>query len=95
MVINGKSSRFCPTRGIRQGNPLSPYLFLLLVDVLSTSILNRAQAKVLAGIKLSRFCLELTHLFFADDYFFLKLVLKIVKGWLSVYRSIVMHQDRW
>ena len=42
-VINGKPSpRFFPTRGIRQGDPFSLYLFLFVVDVLSRSILKRA-----------------------------------------------------
>ena len=73
LVINGNNtSRFCPTRGFRQGDPLSPYLFPFIVDVLSR-IQNKVQAKCFAGLKLSRYCLELTHLFFANDsLFFLK-----------------------
>ena len=52
LVINGKSSpRFNPTREIRQGDPMLPYLFLVVVDVLSRSILRRAQAKVVVGLK--------------------------------------------
>ena len=65
LVINGKlSPKFSPIRGIRQGDPLSPYLFLFVVDVLSRLILKSAQAKVVVGLKLSRLCPELTHLFF-------------------------------
>ena len=52
LVINGKSSpRFSPTREIRHGDPMLPYLFLVVVDVLSRSILRRAQAKVVVGLK--------------------------------------------
>ena len=65
LIINGKPTpRLYPTKGIRQGDLLSFYLFLFVVDVLSRSILKRAQAKVRVGLKLSKFCLELTHLFF-------------------------------
>ena len=39
LVINGKSiSRFCPSRGIRKGDLLSPYLFLFVVDVFSRMV---------------------------------------------------------
>ena len=74
LIINGKSTpRFYPTRGIRQRNSLSPYLFLFVVYVLSRMIHKRAQARVIEGLKLSRFCLELTHIFLIDDsLFFLK-----------------------
>ena len=71
LVIKDKSTpRFCPFRGIRQGNPLSPYLFLFVVDVLSRMIHKQAQARVIEGLKISKYCYALTHLFFIDDSLF-------------------------
>ena len=71
LVINRKTTpKFCHTIGIRQGDPMSPYLFLFVIDVLSKSILRRAQVKAIEGLKLSIFCLELTHLLFANDSLF-------------------------
>ena len=41
ILINGSSSNFFrPSRGIRKGCPLSPFIFLLVVDALSRLILK-------------------------------------------------------
>ena len=49
--INGKiSNSFQPLRGIRQGDPLSPYLFLIVVEGLSALIKKSVEEGVLEGI---------------------------------------------
>ncbi|KAL6201844.1 hypothetical protein ACLB2K_025556 [Fragaria x ananassa] len=74
IVLNGKPGNFFfPSRGLRQGDPLSPYLFLLVSEVLSLRLTRAVNEKQLLGISLSRGCPILSHLFFADDaLFFLK-----------------------
>lgn len=56
-----------PTRGLRQGDPISPYLFLLCADVFSSLISKAVMRKELHGIKIYRGSPTLSHLFFADD----------------------------
>ncbi|CAL5340398.1 unnamed protein product [Camellia sinensis] len=68
VLVNGKpSSMFYPTRGIRQGDPLSPYLFTICAEGMS-ALLDRAMAaNRLSGISICRGSPRLSHLFFADD----------------------------
>lgn len=61
---------FTPSRGLRQGDPLSPYLFILMANALSALIHNALTKGHLHGIKLTKSCPTLSHLFFADDSVF-------------------------
>lgn len=56
-----------PSRGLRQGDPLSPYLFLIVADVLSTLIRKAILNKSLRGIRMKRKCPVVSQLLFADD----------------------------
>lgn len=53
-----------PSRALRQGDPLSPYLFILAVDTLSHMIDHARSRGLIEGIQLVRNSLTLTHLFF-------------------------------
>lgn len=66
-INGGQVCNVIPGRGLRQGDPLSPYLFLMVADVFSM-MLNRAiNNKSLVGIKTRRKCPMVSHLLFADD----------------------------
>lgn len=56
-----------PNRGIRQGNAISPYLFVLRMEKLGHIIHEEVKAGRWKGIKTSRYGPNLTHLFFDDD----------------------------
>uniref|UniRef100_A0A803PYN6 Reverse transcriptase domain-containing protein n=1 Tax=Cannabis sativa TaxID=3483 RepID=A0A803PYN6_CANSA len=66
--VNGEvCGKVFPTRGLRQGDPLSPYLFILCSEGLF-ALLHHSQCQgVLKGVAISRTAPSLTHLLFADD----------------------------
>ncbi|XP_037491756.1 uncharacterized protein LOC119369500 [Jatropha curcas] len=56
-----------PTRGLRQGDPLSPYLFIICAEGLSNIIQMSIQNDNLSGFRVCRRGPLISHLFFADD----------------------------
>ena len=65
--INGKPcGNIVPTQGLRQGDPLSPYLFLLCAEGLSAMIKKATVEGDLHGVAVCRRGPKILHLFFAD-----------------------------
>jgi len=58
-----------PSRGLRQGDPLSPYLFLLVAEGLSTLIHKAVGQGDLHGVRVCHGAPIVSHLLFADDCF--------------------------
>lgn len=56
-----------PTRGIRQGDPLSPYLFLLCAEGLSVIIQKFEQKGWIHGCKITNGAPTISQMLFADD----------------------------
>ena len=54
VLFNGdRLDTFVPSRGIRHGDPISPYLFLLAAEGLSCPLKSRTQSSSLSGIKVA------------------------------------------
>lgn len=58
-----------PQRGLRQGNPISPYLFLLSAEGLSKSLTEAVTANAISGWRIFPTAPAISHLLFANDSF--------------------------
>ncbi|XP_042972916.1 uncharacterized protein LOC122304711 [Carya illinoinensis] len=68
ILINEKiGASFQPEHGIRQGDPLSPYLFILCAEGLSALITQAEHKGEIKGVAAARGGMRVGHLFFADD----------------------------
>ena len=68
ILFNGSSlDSILPSRRIRQGEPLSPSIFILCVDYLSQLIKEKCNNKMWSPVKASRSGPAFLHLMFADD----------------------------
>ncbi|XP_020153536.1 uncharacterized protein [Aegilops tauschii subsp. strangulata] len=68
VLFNGKKLRqFNPSRGIRQGDPISPYLFLLATKGLSCLLKSKNESSNLHGIQVAPTAPPVNRLLFADD----------------------------
>ena len=67
-LVNGRPAYFFQaTRGLRQGCPLSPFLYILMAEVLSRKLSAEMVVGSLPGIKIARGVDPLNHALFADD----------------------------
>jgi hypothetical protein len=63
VLLNGSPfGLFSPSRGLRQGDPLSPFLFII-----GSEVISRLLHSSLRGFKIARACPPLSHLLFAGD----------------------------
>eukprot|EP00253_Pinus_taeda_P023862 PITA_23862 len=67
-LVNGRFAGFFKaTRGLRQGCPMSPLLFLIQASVLSFHLNNQMQEQEISGISIARGVQNINHVLFADD----------------------------
>ncbi|GJV54474.1 RNA-directed DNA polymerase, eukaryota [Tanacetum coccineum] len=71
ILINGSpTEEFQFYKGLKQGDPLSPFLFILIMESLHLSFQRVVDNGMFNGIKLSS-SLSISHLFYADDAVFM------------------------
>ncbi|GJW90119.1 RNA-directed DNA polymerase, eukaryota, partial [Tanacetum coccineum] len=71
VLLNGSpTSEFQFHCGLKQGDPLAPYLFILIMKSLHLSLSRAIEAGIFKGIKIGS-SLNISHLFYADDAVFI------------------------
>ncbi|GJS49502.1 RNA-directed DNA polymerase, eukaryota, reverse transcriptase zinc-binding domain protein [Tanacetum coccineum] len=71
VIVNGSPTKeFQFHRGLKQGDPLSPFLFLLIMESLHISMQRVVDAGLFKGIQVGS-SLQVSHLFYADDVVFM------------------------
>ncbi|KAL1200003.1 putative mitochondrial protein [Cardamine amara subsp. amara] len=72
VLLNGRAHGFIKSeRGIRQSDPLFPFIFILCVEALLHTMNKAEQEGRISGITLSRGCPMVQQLLFADDSLFM------------------------
>lgn len=68
VLVNGGPS-FHATTGLRKGNPLSPLLFIIIMEASNKLLKTACDLNLFEGVKIGKFPnqIEVSHLFFADD----------------------------
>ncbi|XP_074305500.1 uncharacterized protein LOC141640715 [Silene latifolia] len=89
IMINGSAGKtFRPRTGLRQGDPISPYIFALCTEVLSQMLQSAQRKQELRGIKLCLSAPAVSHLLFADDsIFFIEATSQSCQALKNILRS--------
>ena len=72
VLVNGSTTEeFQCFKGMRQGDPLSPFLFLIVMEALSNILKKASSGGLMRGVSLPNNGPVLSHLLYADDVLFL------------------------
>lgn len=84
-----------PQRGIRQGDTISPYLYILCVEILSSIMRRYEDARLIHASSIAKGAPHISHLLFDDDsYFFFKgneIEALQIRNMLHRYERILGH----
>ena len=68
VLINGRPTKeFGISKGVRQGDPLSPFLFIIAMEGLSVAMRAACERGVFQGLKIPNGGLIISHLLYDDD----------------------------
>lgn len=68
LLLNGHPFRYItPSRGLHEGDPLSPYLFLFCAKGFSEMFHHTKTQNIIHGLRICKEASPISHLLFADD----------------------------
>lgn len=71
-MVNGcPTDAFNVSKGVRQGDPLSPFLFIVAMEGLHVAMEAAKLKGIFKGINIPNCDISLSHLFYADDALFM------------------------
>ncbi|XP_022023938.1 uncharacterized mitochondrial protein AtMg01250-like [Helianthus annuus] len=73
ILVNGSpTGEFQYKRGLRQGDPLSPFLFIVAMEALHNMMKKARSVNLFSGVNLPGNGLHISHMLFADDSIFVR-----------------------
>ncbi|XP_026385041.1 uncharacterized protein LOC113280657 [Papaver somniferum] len=91
VLVNGSPGEFFkPSRGLRQEDPLFPYLFLLCMESLSRNLMQAGHDGFIHGISICIDAPSSNHLLFADDFLVLcKANMQECTNLINIFNSFI------
>ncbi|GJS46330.1 RNA-directed DNA polymerase, eukaryota, reverse transcriptase zinc-binding domain protein [Tanacetum coccineum] len=72
ILVNGSlTNEFSPLRGLRQGDPMSPFLFIMVMEGLNVAMKDAVQHGLFRSAQIGNHDVKISHLFYADDAMFM------------------------
>ncbi|GJU27489.1 RNA-directed DNA polymerase, eukaryota, reverse transcriptase zinc-binding domain protein [Tanacetum coccineum] len=94
ILVNGSpTSEFQFFKGLKQGDPLSPFLFILVMESLHLSFQNVVDAGLFKGVALND-SLHISHLFYANDVVFIVKFMTLSLPFYDLGVNIGGHMSR-
>ncbi|KAL9673623.1 hypothetical protein QQ045_029884 [Rhodiola kirilowii] len=90
-INNLVSAIFLLERGLRQGDPLSPYLFVICTELISRNLEWHQNNKLIYGVRVSRSAPMVSNLMFVDDIIFF---LRAEDDNIVRFKSILRHYEQ-
>jgi len=100
ILLNGSPSEaFTPSRGLRQGDPLSPFLFILAAEGLGSLVNDQVSREQIKGLQICGEDIPVSHQQFVDDVMLygqatLKEAQKIIKSLSQFSESFGMEINK-
>ena len=103
LVNDRPTNYFHAMRGIRQGCPLSPFLYILMVDALSRKLDAEKKVGTVPGIRIVKGIEPINHSLFADDSLLLggastiisKAFSRIIQDFCSITKALINKKRVW